>query len=381
MKIVWNALIAMVCFTYFTMVVNGNDDHSNPNFIQNHGKAISKDVIFLESNSSVTQSMIITGNKTNDSLITAKPVVVRKLNRVLIQAKNKAWRGGLYGAFAGMLQVVLMMWLRTIINYQYRYHVSFNQAIIELYNDGGILRFYKGISYALIQGPLSKFGSVAANEGSKILVESYVLNSQFNDIISSALGTILSMIWRIILLPIDTCKTVLQVSGTLGFKNLCDRVLHGHILDLFQGSFATISLVLFSHYPWFYTHNLLDKIIKKADNNREIILRSSFIGFTSSVVSDICSNVIRIIKTLKQSMVTDLSTNTINSNVDAQVLSYQQLIITIYKNDGLTGLFGRGLSTRIIANGLQSIFFTVLWKLLIAKSDKNEKEKKKNSPK
>lgn len=33
--------------------------------------------------------------------------------------------------------------------------------------------------------------------------------------------------------------------------------------------------------------------------------------------------------------------------------------------DGILGLFGRGLKTRIIANGLQGILFSILWKLFL----------------
>lgn len=33
--------------------------------------------------------------------------------------------------------------------------------------------------------------------------------------------------------------------------------------------------------------------------------------------------------------------------------------------DGVQGLFGRGLKTRIVANGFQSIMFSILWKLFL----------------
>jgi len=33
--------------------------------------------------------------------------------------------------------------------------------------------------------------------------------------------------------------------------------------------------------------------------------------------------------------------------------------------DGVIGLFGRGLSTRILANGLQGLLFSVLWELFM----------------
>lgn len=38
--------------------------------------------------------------------------------------------------------------------------------------------------------------------------------------------------------------------------------------------------------------------------------------------------------------------------------------------DGLAGLFGRGLRTRIIANGFQGLTFSVIWKALEEKWNK-----------
>ena len=36
----------------------------------------------------------------------------------------------------------------------------------------------------------------------------------------------------------------------------------------------------------------------------------------------------------------------------------------IVQVDGWKGLFGRGLSTRLLTNGLQGMFFSVIWKSL-----------------
>jgi len=33
--------------------------------------------------------------------------------------------------------------------------------------------------------------------------------------------------------------------------------------------------------------------------------------------------------------------------------------------DGFIGLFGRGLKTRILCNGLQGLLFSILWKLFL----------------
>ena len=80
-------------------------------------------------------------------------------------ALTKALGGGLPGAVAMVLQVVLLMWLRTTVNYQMRHGGSLLEVIETLYAEGGIRRFYAGAQYALLQGPLSRFGDTAANAG------------------------------------------------------------------------------------------------------------------------------------------------------------------------------------------------------------------------
>lgn len=37
----------------------------------------------------------------------------------------------------------------------------------------------------------------------------------------------------------------------------------------------------------------------------------------------------------------------------------------VVRTDGVRGLFGRGLKTRILANGLQGLMFSILWKLFL----------------
>eukprot|EP00775_Hariotina_reticulata_P006815 gene6815-7031_t len=44
-------------------------------------------------------------------------------------------------------------------------------------------------------------------------------------------------------------------------------------------------------------------------------------------------------------------------------MSYKEVVQSIVAQDGVSGLFTRGLTTRIAANGLQNICFTVLWQL------------------
>ena len=75
---------------------------------------------------------------------------------------------------------------------------------------------------------------------------------------------------------------------------------------------------------------------------------AGFIGFSSSLISDTCSNSIRVIKTTKQ---------THEKNI-----SYHKVVNEIVTKDGIKGLFFRGLKTRILANGLQSSMFSITWK-------------------
>jgi hypothetical protein len=62
------------------------------------------------------------------------------MNQILIRAGKSGLGGGIPGALAGMVQVITLMWLRTIINYQCRYGTSFSQALVTLTRDGGIPR-------------------------------------------------------------------------------------------------------------------------------------------------------------------------------------------------------------------------------------------------
>jgi hypothetical protein len=130
---------------------------------------------------------------------------------------------GLIGGMAGIIQVLCFMWLRTTISYQYRYGLTMQDSIRDLYLQGGIPRFYKGLSFALIQGPLSKFGAVASNDFASKFKHKHI-HTTLNMIINTGIGAIFASLFRFLLMPIDTCKTVLQVEGKVGFNNLMQDV-------------------------------------------------------------------------------------------------------------------------------------------------------------
>jgi hypothetical protein len=70
------------------------------------------------------------------------------------KALKRALGGGLSGAAAMVLQVLLLMPIRTIMNYQYRHGSSLTVATKTLYADGGMPRYYQGMSAALVQGKI-----------------------------------------------------------------------------------------------------------------------------------------------------------------------------------------------------------------------------------
>ena len=162
-------------------------------------------------------------------------------------------------------------------------------------------------------------------------------------------------------IAIDTCKTVLQIESTKGLSQLMEKVKKGHIHLLYSGAFANAASSFIGHYPWFYTYNILSRSEAIMNAIPWTTGRNALIGFISSIVSDTVANFMRVIKTTKQALGSTRSAT-----------SYSETISLIIAVDGWRGLFGRGLKTRLLANALQSILFTIVWRSL---SERWQKEK------
>ena len=229
------------------------------------------------------------------------------------------------------------------MNNQYRYGYPMKYTIKTLYKEGGVLRFYKGYTAALAIGPLSRFGDTAAN--------AFVLNNLNENIptsIKTLTGSGIAASWRIFLMPIDAIKTSLQVDGSINI--LRDKIKINGVRALYYGTSASMVSTFVGHYPWFLTYNIMNEKIPKYKEEYKNIIRSGFIGFNSAVISDCVANSFRVVKTVRQ---------TYKNNI-----SYVNVYKEIVEKDGYTGLFGRGLKTRIITNGIQGIVFSIWWKYL-----------------
>jgi hypothetical protein len=267
-------------------------------------------------------------------------------NEILNKAAASAVRGGTAGAVAMGANVACLMWMRTTVNYQYRNGVTFPVALKTLYADGGVPRFYRGVLPALFQGPMSRFGDTAANTGVLTLLNSIDSTKDLAVGFKTVAASASAAIFRIFLMPVDTVKTTMQVTGK--FSNVVSKVKANGPLVLYHGSLASASATFVGHYPWFFTYNYLSEKIPKQDTQLAELGRRAILGFCSSAISDTCSNSIRVIKVYKQS-----------SEV---AISYPQVVRNVIEESGLRGLFFRGLETKILANGMQGILFSILWK-------------------
>ncbi len=131
-------------------------------------------------------------------------------NAIYQKASKKALGGGKAGASAAVVQVLSLMWLRTSMNRQYRYGGDLQSSLKALWEEGGIGRLYQGLPFALIQGPLTRFGDTAANVGILALLESAPETQALPLPIKTAIGSISAGTWRILLMPIDSSKTAMQ---------------------------------------------------------------------------------------------------------------------------------------------------------------------------
>jgi hypothetical protein len=322
---------------------------------------------------------------------------------------HAAIRGGASGSIAMVLQVVLLMWLRTTVNYQYKHGVDSRTAFSILYNEGGILRFYRGASVALLTGPISRFGDTAANEGIKELLGGSRTSQNGKGRLPvwamTLTASVVAALWRVIITPLDTIKTTLQVSSANGGWKTLSTKIHNHgVLVLWDGALGNSLATLAGHYPWFIVHNFLEANLpkpprliieetaapaaapatdqyqqkKKEQRQRrnhklQLLLRRALIGFCSSLASDCVSNGLRVVKTYQQT--------------SPVPIGYGEALSELMLVSGFGFVF-RGLGLKILSNGLSGILFAVLWKMILehlsspspsqvtAENENNDKPKK-----
>lgn len=110
------------------------------------------------------------------------------------------------------------------MNFQYRYGMTTTRAARTLYADGGWSRYYQGLTAALVQGPVSRFGDTAANAGIIALLNSNPYMKELPFTVKTIFSSVAAATFRMVLTPIDTIKTTLQTQGKPGVVILKARV-------------------------------------------------------------------------------------------------------------------------------------------------------------
>jgi len=267
------------------------------------------------------------------------------MSEIMSKASKKALTGGIAGMGAQAINVLTLMWMRTIMNYQYRYGGTFTQTVSKLYAEGGIPRFYRGLAPGLIQAPMARFGDTAANDGALAALEHTNIPTAAQTMVASACAAG----FRVFLMPIDAWKTTKQVEGADGLKKLIEKTKK-HPSALWQGALGAMTATWVGHYPWFYTNNQLRESLPQFDFMYGKYVRNACIGFASAAASDTISNSLRVLKTTRQTAL--------------EPVSYMTSAKQIISAEGYAGLFGRGLKTRIITNGVQGALFTIGWRAI-----------------
>ena len=169
---------------------------------------------------------------------------------ILSKSSKRALGGGKAGAAAAVVQVCSLMWLRTSMNYQYRYGGTLKTSLETLWSQGGIPRLYQGLPFALIQGPLTRFGDTAANVGVLAVLESLEATRDLPLPVKTACGSLAAGAWRIILMPVDASKTAMQVEGADGLKRLQTSIIEEGPSVLYRGAVAQAAATAAGHFPW-----------------------------------------------------------------------------------------------------------------------------------
>ncbi|XP_065196485.1 uncharacterized protein LOC135827974 [Sycon ciliatum] len=289
------------------------------------------------------------------------PTETKSFREIASMASNRAMKGGLTGAAAQVVNVLGLMGLRTTMNYQMAKGGTMVGTMKLLYKEGGVPRFYRGLVPALVQSPIARFGDTFANAGVLTALDASPRFCNMPLALKTAVASVSAGGMRICLMPIDAWKTNKQVHGEGGLQSLMKKVqtypnrgpanLYGWT-SLWHGGLAAASATAVGHWPWFVTYNYLDLYLPwNHGTAMQKVLRNAFIGIAASFVSDVSSNGIRVLKTYRQTYPEPIGYWVAFSKIRAE-----------YGLFGWQGFFFRGLQTRIVSHGINSMVFTVAWK-------------------
>ena len=242
------------------------------------------------------------------------------------------------GGIAGISNVYLTYPLRTVVKIQYVEGLTIIDSIKKLYNQNKLIRFYSGVNPTLF-----RVGFGRCLEAGLYTYFNKNNNKPFGNIMEISTLTTVS---KLLLTPFDTISNSYQVNDKkLGKKYLLNKYNNYGIKSLYYGLTPNLIITFVGHYIWFSSFSYLDYNIQDQFINNNI--RNGLIGFSSSIMSDIVINPIRIIKTIKQS--------------EKKNTSYLDIIENAFSSKINKNIF-RGMYLRTFINAFNSSIYVILWR-------------------
>ena len=156
--------------------------------------------------------------------------------------------------------------------------------------------------------------------------------------VATLLAAIMGTLFKALLQPLHTIKTLKQVNHGQGIPELIRRVrIHG-VMSMWNGALHGISQRLVGSFSWFIVYNHLNKNSQNGStNSMEGLGGSAIIGLLASSFSSVMANSFRVLNVVQ---------STTDTKDSATSLTYQELLT-------------RGLSSRLLSGIFSSIIFTV----------------------
>ena len=92
------------------------------------------------------------------------------------------------------------MWLHTALNHQYKHGTTLSSSLRILWGEGGVGRLYRGLPYALMLSPSTRFVDTAANMGCISYLDGHPDTQNLSLATKTACGTVVASTARIALL-------------------------------------------------------------------------------------------------------------------------------------------------------------------------------------
>eukprot|EP00049_Salpingoeca_infusionum_P025840 m.22096 g.22096 ORF g.22096 m.22096 type:complete len:298 (-) comp8351_c0_seq1:123-1016(-) len=274
---------------------------------------------------------------------------------------SQAFVEGVAGAKAMVVDIVLLMWLRTVMNHQFRYGGGTFSTIAKLYTQGGLPRLYQGFGFAMLEAPLSRGISTSANYLTLHHLSSMEWTRQMPLVAQTATSSLAVASFRLLYFPLDTAKTMMQVEGASGFSALRTKIRRSGVGVLYHGATSSIASAALKHTLWFSTFNYLNTLFPSDNHSSEHTMRrlmeNSAIGFSCAVVTDVASNPLSVLKGYRQTHTTGIG--------------YGAILRDVVGRHGLLHLFTRGLGTRLWVDAINSVLFTTIWRMFVENANAN----------